>query len=105
MALSRLREKLTKENLWLYIISELRKGPKYGYELKEDLRRIYGVNVATITIYIVLYRMEREGLIRKVREELSGRRRVFYEVTPKGLETYRKGIEFIEEVVASLKGD
>jgi len=97
-ALRRLKEKLTKENLWLYIIKELSQKPMYAYQVKVALKEKYGIKVATVTVYTVLYRMEREGLIAKskVNEEKV------YMPTEKGLDQLKRGIAFLEEVVKRL---
>jgi DNA-binding PadR family transcriptional regulator len=98
-ALKRLKDKLTKENLWLYIVKELAEEPMYAYKVKVVLREKYNINVATVTVYTVLYRMEREGLITKVEGDNT-----MYRVTERGLEQLNRAIEFMEEVVRSLEG-
>jgi len=99
-ALKRLKEKLTKENLWLYIIKELSQKPMYAYQVKVALREKYGIRVATVTVYTVLYRMEREGLIvkSKVNEDKV------YMPTEKGLDQLKKGLAFLEELIKRLSG-
>ncbi|MCC6042798.1 MAG: PadR family transcriptional regulator [Candidatus Verstraetearchaeota archaeon] len=98
-ALKRLKDKLTKENLWLYIVKELAEEPMYAYKVKVVLREKYNINVATVTVYTVLYRMEREGLITKVKGDNT-----MYRVTERGLEQLNKAIEFMKGVVRSLEG-
>ncbi|NHW45259.1 MAG: PadR family transcriptional regulator, partial [Candidatus Verstraetearchaeota archaeon] len=97
-ALKRLKDKLTKENLWLYIVKELAEEPMYAYKVKVVLRERYNINVATVTVYTVLYRMEREGLITKVKGDNT-----MYRVTERGLEQLNKAIEFMKGVVRSLE--
>jgi len=93
MAYNRLVSKLTKENLWMFILSMLNERPMYGYE------------VATITVYVVLYRMSNEGLVKRLVDKDSrlGLRKVFYQATEKGLDTYREGLKFIEQTYKLLK--
>lgn len=100
-ALNRLRRKLTVENLWLYIIKILldEKKPLRAYDIKVRLRDIFTVNPPAITVYTVVYRMTREGLL--VRKTKEGE--VVYEVTEKGLEVYKKGILLMEEILSKLK--
>ena len=98
-ALKRLKDKLTKENLWLYIVRELADEPMYAYKVKVVLREKYNINVATVTVYTVLYRMEREGLIMKVRGD-----DVTYRTTEKGLEQLSKALAFMKEIVQLLEG-
>jgi|GEM_PF-235167 len=98
-AYRRLVEKLTKENLWLFIINLLIDRPMYAYEVKVKLRECYGLRAATVTVYTVLYRMTREGLLTTYEE--SGTK--YYQVTEKGLEVYRNAISFIEKILKVLK--
>jgi len=109
MAYERLVEKLTKENLWLYILTMLRERAMYGYEIAGRLRSDFKIPIATITAYVVLYKMEREGLIERVSEpEVSGGRvnvrKVYYRQTDKGRETLEKGIEYIRSILQTLEG-
>ena len=54
MALERLKEKLTKENLWLYILTLLKGGPLYAYEIRSKISKSFSFEPAMITIYVVL---------------------------------------------------
>jgi DNA-binding PadR family transcriptional regulator len=63
------------------------------------LREKYTTTVATVTVYTVRYRMEREGLIPKVKGDNT-----MYRVTERGLEQLNKAIEFMKGVVRSLEG-
>jgi len=98
-ALKRLKDKLTKENLWLYIVRELAEKPMYAYKVKVVLREKYNINVATVTVYTVLYRMEREGLITKVRGDDTT-----YRATEKGLEQLSRALALMKEIIRSLEG-
>lgn len=100
-ALNRLRRKLTVENLWLYVIKILidEKKPLRAYDIKVRLRDNFAVNPPAITVYTVVYRMAREGLLARKSKEGE----VVYEVTDKGLEVYKRGILLIEEILSKLK--
>ncbi|MHC1627715.1 MAG: PadR family transcriptional regulator [Candidatus Nezhaarchaeales archaeon] len=98
-ALKRLKDKLTKENLWLYIVKELSQKPMYAYQVKVALKEKYSINVATVTVYTVLYRMEREGLITKVMVNEDK----LYRPTEKGLEQFEKGLSFLHDVIERLR--
>ncbi|MEM2941312.1 MAG: PadR family transcriptional regulator [Thermoproteota archaeon] len=110
MAYERLVEKLTKENLWLYILTMLREKPMYGYEIAGRLRTEFSIPIATITAYVVLYKMEREGLVERVTEhpEAGGSRvnvrKVYYRQTDKGRELLGKGIEYLRSRLQLLEG-
>ncbi|RLF97928.1 MAG: PadR family transcriptional regulator [Thaumarchaeota archaeon] len=99
-ALKRLFRKLTIENLWLYIIFLLKRGPMYGYQIKLSLSEVFNIRPATVTVYAVLYKMVREGLIEK--SNINGK--TMYKVTNRGLENFQRGLRFIEDVLEKLKG-
>ncbi len=98
MAFERLVRKLTKENLWLYILKMLGERSMYAYEIKKALVERFEIPVATVTVYVVLHKMEREGLIRTGKKiSVFGRPdRIYYETTDEGLKTLRRGRKFIE---------
>ena len=100
-ALARLRKKLTVENLWLYVISILKSEgrPLKAYDIKVRLREKYGINPPAVTVYTVLYRMVRDGLLERTREGGD----IVYSVTERGLSAHRVGLAIIEETLAKLK--
>lgn len=98
MAFERLVRKLTKENLWLYVISVLRSKPLYGYAVKKAIYEKFNFNPATITVYAVLYKMLREGLL----EKFSDGETTYYKVTTKGLMLFEKARQFIRDMEKSI---
>ncbi|KYH36182.1 MAG: PadR family transcriptional regulator [Candidatus Bathyarchaeota archaeon B24] len=101
MAYNRLTRKLTVENLWMYILKMLSEKPMYAYEIKRALKERFGFTVATITVYMVLYKMTREGLVEKVPVEGDSRRQ-YYKSTKRGLDTLREGLKFLEKTLKTL---
>lgn len=100
----RLITKLTKENLWLYILKLLMDRPMYAYEINKTIHGKFGFSTATITVYVVLYKMQREGLI-QIAEEKAGvgkPARKYYQITDKGHHEYRDGVHFLEETLLKL---
>ncbi|MEM3542356.1 MAG: PadR family transcriptional regulator [Candidatus Methanomethylicia archaeon] len=98
MAFERLVRKLTKENLWLYVISVLRSKPLYGYAVKKAISEKFHFNPSTITVYAVIYKMVREGLIEKFSEgEIT-----YYRVTDKGFMLFEKARKFIRDMEKSI---
>jgi PadR family transcriptional regulator PadR len=103
LAYQRLENKLTKENLWLYIIRLLLERPMYAYEISKTLESRFGLSAATVTTYVVLYKMEREGLIRVEQNPTLGRTdRKYYATTEKGKETFESGKRLIAETLKKL---
>jgi len=98
LAYERLVKKLTKENLWLYIISVLRSQPMYGYAIKKAISEKFNFTPSTITVYAVIYRMVREGLL----EKFSSGGTSYYKVTDKGVKVFEKAREFIRKMEQSI---
>ncbi len=101
LAYKRLVRKLTVENIWMYVLRMLLERPLYAYEIRNILKSRFGFNVATITTYMVLYKMEREGLIKKTTKRESGRRQ-YYKITPLGLKTLKDGLSLLEKTLKNL---
>ena len=101
MAYKRLARKLTVENIWIYVLRTLLERPLYAYEIRNILKSRFGFNVATITTYMVLYKMEQEGLIKKSAKRESTRRQ-YYEITPLGLKTLKDGLSLLEKTLKNL---
>jgi len=99
-AFRRLVRKLTEENLWLYIIAVLLRKPMYAYEVKTNIEKVFGFKPKTITVYAVLYRMVREGLL--VTERKDGVK--LYLPTDKGIKAFKEGLKFIGEMLYKLGG-
>jgi len=94
--LERLERKSTTETLWLYVIAALAlEGPTYAYNVRRIIAKYFGFKPSTITLYTVIYRLERGGFLR--------RRDNLYEVTPKGMDLLREGVKRLEERVQKLR--
>ncbi len=90
-------EKLTVENLWLYILRLLQERPLYGYEIRKQIQERFNFAPAVITVYVVLYKLQREGLVKKVsvKGENSAQRK-YYTMTEKGTQMLEAGKKFFE---------
>jgi len=75
----------------LALLSALKAGSSYGYELITELKsRSKGVfDVAQGTVYPALHRLEKAGQVESEWEEKSGRRCRRYRLTPKGRKELR----------------
>ncbi|WP_245526402.1 helix-turn-helix transcriptional regulator [Desulfurococcus mucosus] len=100
-AYTRLVKKLTVENLWLYIVKILldEGKPLKAYDVKVRLRERFGIDPPAVTVYTVIYRMSRDGILARRQE---GEETV-YSVTERGVDAFRKALLFLEEVVSKLK--
>ena len=99
LPLERLQRSNTIENLWIYILSRLKKGEIYGWEIPATIEREFGFKPGKITPYRVLYRLEKEGF---VKSQLKERRRI-YEITEKGKKELEKAKKFYQEILNKLK--
>lgn len=104
MAYERLVRKVTHENLWLYILTLLKEGPLYGYELRKMVEERFGFKPGQVTSYLVLYRLENAGYIRVFGESRGSRgpSRRYYAITGKGAEALERARMFLAEILAKL---
>lgn len=93
--LKRLKRKIEKENLWLFILSSLKEGKRCGKELKEMVEKRFDFLTGKVTAYKVLYLLESDGYVKSSK---SGKR-VYYQLTSGGrkefdsAKRYLKGLE------------
>ncbi|MCI0503748.1 PadR family transcriptional regulator [Candidatus Micrarchaeota archaeon] len=95
--IKRLKNLLTNGNLWLYLLSLMEKrGELYAYSAGADIESEFFFRPNRIMVYVVLYKLEAEGLIRSEFRE----RRKYYRLTKKG----RGAIASAREYFALLSG-
>ncbi len=75
-----------KGHLDLLVLGVLADGPKHGYAVIEELRVRSGdaFDIPEGTLYPVLHRLERAGLLASEWVEVAGRRRRLYRLTDQG---------------------
>lgn len=96
---ARLKHSLTKQNLWLYVLATLKKkGKVYAYGLGEEMEKRFGWKHGLITTYVVLYKLEAEGLITSEYEE----RRKYYRITRKGSSALAEAKRYIKKLAGAL---
>ncbi len=78
--LRRLEKTLSVGNMWLYILSLSGAGGIYAYALNEGIKKKFGFSPSRLMCYIVLYKLEAEGLI----SSKFMQRRKYYFATAKG---------------------
>ena len=99
-----------KGHLDLLILAVLADGPMHGYAVIEALRERSGeaFDLPEGTVYPVLHRLERSGLLISEWQQVSGRRRRTYRLTDPGgaaLDTERAAwTQFSTAVSRVLKG-
>lgn len=91
--IKRLKNVLTTGNIWLYVLSLMKKKKRvYAYALRDDIEKEFYFKPSRIMMYIVLYRLEDEGL---VRSEFVKRRK-YYSLTKKGKGTMKEAKKYLE---------
>jgi len=95
----RLQKSNTIENLWLYILSLLKSGEIYAWEIPALIEKEFGFKPGKITPYRVLYRLEKTGF---VKSRMKERRRV-YKITDKGEKEFKKAKDFYQKILNKLK--
>ena len=89
----------TIENLWIYILSLLKKRKIYAWEIPAMVEQEFGFKPGKITPYRVLYRLEKEGFVESKVEE----RRRIYEITEKGKRELEKAKKFYKTILKWLE--
>lgn len=79
----RLDHLLTYGNIWMYILSLLRREKEvYAYTLGERIEKEFSFKPNMIMLYVVLYKLETEGVIKAAHKKDD--RRKYYVLTNKG---------------------
>lgn len=102
MPSKRLEEKLTKENLWLYILALLKDKDMYGYELRAAIKSRFGFMPGNVTAYRVLYALKRRGMVSTLDKQVDGRTRRYYTLTKSGKEELEKGKAVLKKILSKL---
>ncbi|MEQ9714561.1 MAG: PadR family transcriptional regulator [Candidatus Asgardarchaeum sp.] len=103
-AVERLKEKLTKENLWIYVLRLLQERPMYGYELRKKIKEIFNFSSAAVTSYVVLYKLKKEGLVTTEWQKGEDGRpdRKYYVITEKGQIAMREAKKFLNNILNTV---
>lgn len=99
LPIERLQKSNTIENLWIYILSLLRKSPIYGWEISKLIEKKFKFRPGKITPYRVLYRLEKAGF---VKSQLKDKRRI-YQITEKGEEELNLAKNFYKKLLNELR--
>jgi DNA-binding PadR family transcriptional regulator len=99
LPIQRLQKSNTIENLWIYILSLLKKRKIYAWEIPAIIERELGFKPGKITPYRVLYRLEKAGFVKSKTKE----RRRIYELTKKGEKELKKARKLYQTIVKWLE--
>ena len=91
----RIKKHLTSGNLWIYVLSLIKKNKKlYAYTLNGKMEKKFKFKSNRVMIYLVLYRLENEKLIESEFKE----RRKYYKITKKGSVTLDNAKKFLKKL-------
>ena len=87
----RFEASLTNDNLWIYILTLLRKRELYAYELNAKIKKEFRFSPGNVTAYIVLQRLKGEGYVKATsKRQENGPVRHYCTATARGLAELRK---------------
>ncbi len=78
------------------VLSLLRRGDSYGYQIIKDLSGC--IEISESTLYPILRRLESGGCLRVYSVEHNGRLRKFYRITPRGVTVIDQFLESWPEI-------
>jgi len=90
----RLRKKVLKENLWVFLFKLLQNKDSYAYELRKKVKEEYGFWAGQVTAYKVLYLLEKDSYVISYRKD----RKKYYHLTKKGSFQIKKAKKFLEQI-------
>jgi DNA-binding PadR family transcriptional regulator len=73
----------------------------YGVELAREMDR-HGYSLGPGTLYPTLHRLEQDGYLKNSVRVENGRRRIYYNITPRGARLLRDAREKIKELVSEV---
>ncbi len=95
----RLKDSLTYGNIWLSVASVLwRERKAYAYTLPGKIKKRFGFEPNRIMTYVVLYKLEDEGLIASHFED----RRKYYSLTQKGKSARREAKKMLARIARGV---
>jgi PadR family transcriptional regulator, regulatory protein PadR len=87
------------------VLATLRQGDTYGYELTETVSR--QLDIAEMTLYPILRRLEVQGYLATYSQEYSGRLRKYYRITQAGiakLAVISADLEELQKIIGKILG-
>ena len=103
MAIETWSRQARKGVLELCILLLLEKGEMYGYDVVKLLSSLHGLVIAEGTVYPLLSRLKKEGLLKaRIVESSAGPPRKYYAITSKGIQKARVMFESWMELSRSV---
>lgn len=82
----KIHKELLKGSSEIVILKVISSGPLYGYEIAKHIKEVSKeiFEMGEGTLYPILHKLEKSHLLQSYWQEVGGRRRKYYELTPKG---------------------
>lgn len=95
---------MKKGLLPLFVLQSSINKERYGYELIQELKSSFGIDVTEGTIYPLLIRLMKENLlVHKWVEQPSGIPRKYYTISAEGKNAYKEMRKIIDATVLKIK--
>jgi PadR family transcriptional regulator PadR len=96
---------LRKGVVELAVLAQIGRGESYGYRIVAELKQLDGLALSESTVYPVLARLARDGLLAiRTEESPSGPNRRYYRLTTAGQARLRRIAESWRSISESLRG-
>ena len=84
--MTKINKELLKGSSDIILLSVLSDGPLYGYEIAKRVKALSSdvLAMGEGTLYPLLHRLEQSRLLHSQWQEVDGRKRKYYALTPKG---------------------
>jgi PadR family transcriptional regulator, regulatory protein PadR len=101
----RFERSMTKDNLWIYILTLLKERDMYPYEIRGAIKERFSFSPGNVTAYIVLKKLSAGGYVKVLRKEQDkGPQRTHYSITDKGKKELVKASEICARRLPFLQG-
>ncbi|VVB58841.1 Transcriptional regulator PadR-like family protein [Candidatus Anstonella stagnisolia] len=95
--MQRLSDSLSYANIWVWALALIKRQKMHAYTLNEKIEEKVGFKPGRIMTYVVLYKLENEGLL----ASKVSKRRKYYVLTAKG----RKELDAAKKLLRDAAGE
>lgn len=97
------RRDLFRGSLNVLVLAILADGRQYGYAIQQQLLTAAGQPLKPGSLYPLLHRLERDGLVKATWDRSAARPRKWYELTPAGRVAFRRAAADWQAYLARLQ--
>ena len=95
----RFEKSLTRDNLWIYILTLLKREALYPYQINEKVEEKFKFKPGNMTAYLVINKLKSKGYI--VAERVAkdkGPKKTYYKITDKGRKELKRAKMFYKKL-------